>query len=162
MVFNILAISTLLSGAWRAEPKKSWLRFFGTGIQPAEVVKVTFVVLLAKQLKSRKESGSGLNSIASVSLLILHFAFMFMLIVVSSNDLGSALVFAVIFAVMLFAAGISLVWFFLGIVIVGAVSPLIWNSLLSDYQKERILAPYFPKLWIPPAGASPGRQTRAR
>jgi rod shape determining protein RodA len=152
LVFNILAISTLfIWGVEGGTGNKSWLRFFGTGIQPAEVVKVTFVVLLAKQLKSRKESGSGLNSIASVSLLILHFAFMFMLIVVSSNDLGSALVFAVIFAVMLFAAGISLVWFFLGIVIVGAVSPLIWNSLLSDYQKERILAPYFPET-VDPTG----------
>ncbi|NLO48048.1 MAG: rod shape-determining protein RodA [Clostridiales bacterium] len=152
LLFNILAVSTLfIWGVEGGTGNKSWLRFLGTGIQPTEIVKVTFVVLLAKQLKSRKESRGGLNSVASMMMLLLHFGLMFMLIIVSSSDLGSALVFAVIFTGTLFAAGISFVWFFLGIVIIGAVSPLVWNSLLTDYQRERILAPYFPET-VDPSG----------
>ena len=152
LVFNILAISTLfIWGVEGGTGNKSWLRFFGTGIQPAEIVKITFVVLLAKQLKSRKESKGGLNSIASMTMLLLHFGLMFVLIIVSSSDLGSTLVFAVVFAGTLFVAGISFVWFFLGIIMIGAASPLVWNSLLTDYQKERILAPYFPET-VDPSG----------
>jgi rod shape determining protein RodA len=145
LLFNILALSTLF--VWGVEGGtgyKSWLRFFGIGIQPAEVVKITFLVLLAKQLKALKASKSGLNSIVSVLMLVAHFGLMFLLIIAASSDLGSALVFGIIFVVMLFAAGISLIWFFLGAVVIGAASPLIWNSFLSEYQKERILAPYFP------------------
>ena len=32
-----------------------WLRFFGIGIQPSEIVKVVFIVLMAKQISYLKE-----------------------------------------------------------------------------------------------------------
>jgi rod shape determining protein RodA len=152
LLFNILFISTLfIWGVEGGTGNKSWLRFFNIGIQPAEVVKVSFAVLLSKQLAVLKESRQGINSVPSVLMLVLHFGFMFMLIIVSSRDLGSALVFAVIFIAVLFAAGIKAIWFFLGTIVVAAMSPLIWNNLLSDYQKARILAPYFPET-VDPSG----------
>lgn len=152
LLFNILFISTLfIWGVEGGTGNKSWLRFFGTGIQPAEVVKVSFAVLLAKQLAVMKESRHGINSVPSILMLVGHFGLMFMLIIISSRDLGSALVFAVIFIVILFAAGIKLIWFFLGSIVIAAASPLIWNNVLSDYQKERILAPYFPNM-VDPTG----------
>jgi rod shape determining protein RodA len=59
-------------------------------------------------------------------------------------------VYLVIFIVMLFAAGLKLRWFGLGLLVFAAASPIFWN-MLGDYQKERILAPYFPEV-VDPSG----------
>lgn len=120
---------------------KSWLRFLGIGIQPSEIVKIIFVVLMAKHVSYLKEY-KNLNHVLSVVQLAVHFVIPFALIVVISGDLGSAIIFFFIFAVMLFAAGLRLYWFVLGIAGVAAMIPFAWEHLLHDYQKNRILAPY--------------------
>ena len=120
---------------------KSWLRFLGIGIQPSEIVKVIFVVLMAKHISYLKEY-KNLNHVLSVAQLAVHFVVPFALIVVISGDLGSAIIFFFIFAVMLFVAGLRLYWFVLGFAGVAAMIPFAWEHLLRDYQKNRILAPY--------------------
>jgi rod shape determining protein RodA len=122
-----------------------WLRFFGIGIQPSEVVKVIYIVLMAKHISYLKEYKS-LNSVLSVGQLLIHFGFTFGLIIVVSSDLGSALVFLFIFIVMLFVAGLKLYWFLIGIAAVAAVTPFLWTNFLTDRQKDRILAPYVPSI----------------
>ncbi len=124
---------------------KSWIRFFGIGIQPSEIVKVIYIVLMAKHISYLREYKS-LNHILSVAQLAVHFFIFFGLIVVISGDLGSALVFFCIFAMMLFFAGLKLYWFVLGIAAVAAILPFAWTNLLRDYQKDRILAPYVPDI----------------
>lgn len=118
-----------------------WLRFFGIGIQPTEVVKLTFIIILAKQISYLKEY-HDLNSVWSVAQLAGHFVLLFGLILVVSSDLGSALIFFSIFLVMLFAAGFALHWFAIGFAAIAAMIPLLWKFVLHDYQKNRILAPY--------------------
>ncbi len=120
---------------------KSWIRFLGIGIQPSEIVKIIFVVLMAKHISYLKEY-KNLNHVLSVAQLAVHFVIPFALIVVISGDLGSAIIFFFIFAVMLFAAGLRLYWFILGVAGVAALIPFAWEHLLHDYQKYRILAPY--------------------
>ena len=120
---------------------KSWLRFMGIGIQPSEIVKVIYVVLMAKHISFLKEH-KNLNHVFSIAQLVVHFMIPFGLIVVISGDLGSALIFFFIFFVMLFAAGLKFYWFVLGIAGVAAVTPLAWDHVLKSYQKARILAPY--------------------
>lgn len=122
-----------------------WLRFFGVGIQPSEVVKVIYIVLMAKHISYLKEY-KNLNSVLSVGQLLVHFGFTFGLIIVVSSDLGSALVFLFIFIVMLFVAGLKIYWFVIGIAAVAAVTPFLWTNFLTDRQKERILAPYVPSI----------------
>ncbi|MBR1659646.1 MAG: FtsW/RodA/SpoVE family cell cycle protein [Oscillospiraceae bacterium] len=124
---------------------KSWLRFFGIGIQPSEVVKVIYIVVLSKHIAYLKEYKS-LNHILSVFQLVVHFAIPFGLVVVITRDLGSALIFFAIFLVLLFAAGLKFYWFVIGAAAMAAVIPFAWENLLADYQKERIIAPYVPEI----------------
>ena len=145
LIFDVLFIATLFKfGVEGGTGNKSWLRFGRVGIQPAEVVKVTFVVLYAKQLAWLRDTKNGVGSIGSVLLLAAHFAVMFGLILLTSRDLGSALVYFVIFLAMTFAAGVGLHWFLIGGALIVAASPFIWNHLLNGNQRSRILAPYFP------------------
>lgn len=147
--FNVLFFLTLV--VWGVEGgtgNRGWLRFGPIGIQPAEVVKITFTILLAKQICFL--NSHDLNAPISVAQLVAHFVLMFGLIILVSDDLGSALVYLVIFLVMLFAAGLKLRWFALGLLLFAAASPILWN-MLGDYQKQRILAPYFPEI-VDPSG----------
>ena len=129
---------------------RGWIRFFGIGIQPSEIVRVIYIVLMAKHI-SHLKGYRRLDSVFSVGQLVVHFGFIFALIIFISSDLGSALVFAFIFAIMLFVAGLKLRWFAIGIASVAAVVPFVWNNFLREDQKNRILAPYIPDV-VDPTG----------
>ena len=118
-----------------------WLRFFGIGIQPSEVVKVVFIILMAKHMTYLKEY-KDINSVLSMAQLVIHFGVTFVWLMITSDDLGSAVVFAAIFVVMMVAAGIKGYWFAIGIAVVALLTPFLWNNFLDEYQRLRILAPY--------------------
>lgn len=148
--FNLLLLGALkLWGVEGNTGNRSWIRFGGIGIQPAEIIKITFTLLLARQMDRLRDSRRGLSGFFSVVQLAGHFALMFGLIVILSADLGSALVFLVIFAAMCFAGGLNFLWFLAAIAVCAAAAPLLWTRFLSDYQRNRILAPYFPDLVDP-------------
>lgn len=152
MIFNVVFLLLLIPfGVDAGTGNKSWLRFFGIGIQPSEVVKVIFILILAKQL-SYLSKYKDLNAPQSVGQLIGHFILIFGLIVGISSDLGSALIILFIFIVMIFMAGIKWYWIGAGVAAVAAMMPFAWKYLLHDYQKMRILAPYNPN--IDPTGDS--------
>lgn len=137
----VLLLALIPFGVDDGTGNKSWIRFLGVGIQPSEIVKVIFTVLMAKHISYLKEYKS-LDHIFSVAQLAVHFFLPFALIVIISGDLGSALIFFFLFVVMLFAAGLKFYWFVLGAAAMAGIIPLAWQSLLKDYQKARILAPY--------------------
>lgn len=143
-IFNVLFILSLfIFGEDDGTGNKAWIRFFGVGLQPTEVVRFTFIVVLAKQLTYLKEY-KNLNSPLSLAQLVLHFLIIFGIIVVISGDLGSALVFFFVFIVLLFMSGVKLYWFAIGVALVAGVTPFLWTNVLRDYQKDRIMAPYDP------------------
>ena len=146
-VFNLaMMVLLVLFGTGDAETgNNGWIRFFGIGIQPSEVVKVVYIIVMAKHityLKTKKD----LNAIPSAFQLAFHFVVIFGLLLVTSKDLGSATVFFVIFLVMLYAAGFKWYWFVIGFACILAVLPIVWNHFLQDYQKDRLLVPYIPSI----------------
>ena len=146
-VFNVVFLLLLIPfGVGNEEVgNNGWIRFLGFGIQPSEVVKIVYIVLMAKQITYLKEY-KNLNSPLSIIQLGMHFILMFGLIIVVSDDLGSALVFLFIFATMLFVAGVKIYWFLIAFAAVAAVTPFIWENFLSQNQKDRIIAPYDPSV----------------
>lgn len=137
----LLLLSLIPFGAVSDTGNNGWLRFFGIGIQPTEIVKLAFIIVLAKQLAYLKDY-KNLNSVTSVSQIVGHFILMFGLILVTAQDLGSALVYFFIFAVMLFVAGVKIYWFIMGAAAIACMVPIFWTYFLEDYQRNRILAPY--------------------
>ena len=112
----------------------SWIRFGPVGIQPAEIVKIPFIIMMAR-LITHQDYNRGINDKISVLQSVMLFGFFFVLIVAVSSDLGSALVYFFIFAVMMFVAGLSLKWIFAGVILLTGVMPLVWNFFLSEGQK---------------------------
>jgi rod shape determining protein RodA len=143
LIFSALFISTLFFwGVGMDEVgNNAWLRFFGIGIQPAEVVKIPFIIIVARMLTNFRERKT-LNSFLSLVQILLVFALLFLLILVSSADLGSALVYVFILLTMLFIGGVKLRWFAIGGAVTAAVFPLFWINYMTDGQRARILAPF--------------------
>jgi len=145
LIFSVLFISTLYLWGVGAEEtgNKAWLRFFDIGIQPAEIVKITFIIIVARMMANFRERKS-LNSFLSLMQILLVFGLLFTLIIVISGDLGSAIVYIFILIVMLFIGGVKLRWFAVSAAAVAAMSPLLWFSFMSERQRDRILAPFAP------------------
>jgi rod shape determining protein RodA len=93
----------------------------------------------------------------SLVKIIAVFAGLFIFIMASSQDLGSALVYLFILAVVLFIGGVDLKWLLIGAVLLGGGLLLAWNGFLTDLQKDRIMAPYNPA--IDPTGLGVRWQT---
>ena len=131
------------SGASRDTANQSWLMipFINISIQPSEFVKITFICTFAKHLSAVKEK---INHPKTLALLALHAGAIVGLILLS-GDLGVALVYVSVIALMLFCNGLSL-WYFLGAAaVVALLSPFIWE-FLSDYQQARIIYGFQPEL----------------
>ncbi|MEL4105875.1 FtsW/RodA/SpoVE family cell cycle protein [Oscillospiraceae bacterium WX1] len=149
-VLSLLFISTLfIWGVEGGTGNRAWLRFGSFGIQPAEVVKIPFTIIMAKMISNFKERRT-LNATMPLLQIMAVFGVMFLFIIVSSQDLGSALVYFFILFMMLFIAGLDFRWMIIGGGLLAAFIPLAWNFFLSAYQKARILAPYDPT--IDPSG----------
>lgn len=140
LLFNILfLLSLFIFGVEGDTGNKSWIRlsFIPVGIQPAEVTKIIFVILLAKQISSRRSK--GLSSIPSMAMMALHLALMVALILAVSSDLGVALIYVFIFIIMLFTSGVKLRWFVIAGILIAVISPFILDNILRADQRDRIM-----------------------
>ena len=117
VVFNIVFIGLLRTplGVGHSTGNVAWLKFPGIPFQigPAEVVKISFTLLLAKQLEWLREEKRDLKSFRSALLAAGHTLLLMGWYVVISRDMGNALTFFFIFLCMAFAAGFALRWFVL-------------------------------------------------
>ena len=130
---------TLIYGVAEGE-NVSWLKIGPITLQPSEFVKGTFIVTFSKHLDMVKHR---INHPLSLAGLGLHAGTIIGLIMLS-GDLGVALVYCGIVALMLFCAGLS-IFYFLGAGVAAFVAiPFVWD-LLKDYQRNRIIYGFDPE-----------------
>ncbi len=132
----LFLISVLIIGTGGEEVgSKSWIRFGPIGIQPAEFVKIGFIITFAKHASLVKDE---INKPKNVLLLCLHL-FVILALILLQPDFGTAMVFIVIFAGIMFVSGVSYKYIIAALGTIAAAIPLGWFFLLKEYQKNRIL-----------------------
>lgn len=138
VIFNIVLLLMLIPFGVRVSGNRSWLSFpfLPFNIQPAEICKISYILIMASVMASYQNK---LSSPRSVGHMIMHLILLFGLNVVISGDWGVSLIFAFIFIGMTFSGGVSLLWFALAGALVVVAFPVLWGFILEDYQKERIL-----------------------
>ena len=112
----------------------SWIDLGVIKFQPAEIVKIGYIICFAVQLDKCK---SDINNPKNIIMFVLHFILIFGLIMLQP-DFGTGMVFFAIFAGMLFVARINWKYIVSAFAAAVAAAPLIWMFLLGNYQKDRI------------------------
>ena len=138
LVFNTVLLLLLIPfGTDNDTGNRSWLDFplIPVNIQPAEICKITYILIMASVMASHQNNISG---IPSVMHMVLHLGLLVGLNMAMSRDAGVSLIFVFIFIGMAFGVGVSLWWFALAIGAIAAAIPVVW-PLLGEYQQERIL-----------------------
>ena len=138
VVFNTVLLLLLIPfGTDNHTGNRSWLDFplLPVMIQPAEICKITYILIMASVMASHQNNISG---IPSVMHMVLHLGLLVGLNMVLSSDAGVSLIFVFIFVGMAFGGGVSLWWFALAIGAIAAAIPIVF-PLLGEYQQERIL-----------------------
>ena len=119
------------------EDARSWLRITSSlYLQPSEILKIGFIITFSKHLSLLK---NDLSSVKNVLFLCIH-AMIPIALVVYTGDMGSALIFMLMFVGMMFIAGVHWAYFPLGIAAVAAALPLVWYKVFDNIQRNRILA----------------------
>ena len=138
VAFNLLLLLMLIPfGTDNNTGNRSWLDIPGVPvmIQPAEICKITYVIIMASVMNSHQNRISGIPSVAH---MIFHLVLLVGLNMALSSDAGVSLIFVFIFIGMAFAGGVGIGWFILAISLIIVAIPIAW-PLLGTYQQERIL-----------------------
>lgn len=110
----------------------AWIDLGVTDLQPAELVKITFILCFSSNLVRNRYRLEHFKGLLSAGL----FALPFILIIVK-EDLGNAIVVCVIFVVMVFYAGISYKLFAQVSGLVLFSTPILYR-FMAGHQKDRI------------------------
>jgi len=130
LLLATLAIGHGVGGASR------WISVGPFDFQFSELAKILMIVVLSNYLGARQGRLGSLTSILGACVLVAPPWILVML----QPDLGTSLVMIGILAGMLFMSGASLRWLGSMAGLVLASLPIVWNYILRDYQKQRLLS----------------------
>lgn len=129
----IILIAVLLLGQ-EIHGAKSWFGWRGLGFQPVELVKLIVVILLAKYFSLHYRE----ILLFRHALISLVFIMPLIFLIFLQPDLGSLLVLAMIWLIMLIVVGLRFRYFILLSLSAFFLSLSGWLWFLKDYQKERL------------------------
>ena len=122
---------------------KAWIKLpLGLSFQPSELLKIAFIITFAKHVSVIEDR---VNAPLNLLALCLHGAFPVLLIHLQGDD-GTALVLAIIFLAMMFAAGVRLRYFAIAGVLAALAAPLLWLVVLNEDQRNRFTILFNPEL----------------
>ena len=142
-LFNCFLLLLLIPFGRTSGGNKSWLDFpfLPIDIQPAEICKITFIIIMTSVMSSHQ---NRLSSFGSVMHMVFHTLALVGLNIAISGDAGVSLIFVFIFIGMAFAGGVSWKWFGFGGTMLVVGIPVLWNYIMDEYQRLR-----FQVLWDP-------------
>ena len=136
VVFNCMLLLMLLSplGTDNDSGNRSWIDLGVINVQPAEICKITYILIMASLMSSHQ---NRISHPVSGAHMLLHLGLLVGLNLVVSSDMGVSLIFVFIFIGMTFAGGVSLWWFAAAMTGIAAMAPILWQ-FLDTYQRNRI------------------------
>ncbi len=145
VVFSLGLLSLLIPfGTDFGSGNKSWLDIplLPVSIQPAEICKITYILITASVMASHQNKLSGFRSVFHMGF---HLALLVGTNILLSRDVGVSLIFVFIFLGMAFTGGVKLIWFLVGGGAVAAAWPFVWPRL-GNHQRLRIQALFDPSV----------------
>ncbi|MCU0495994.1 MAG: rod shape-determining protein RodA [Anaerolineae bacterium] len=138
LIMVILLILVLFLGVEGEAGAQRWINV-GIQIQPSEIGKILIIITLATYLAKRYQQ---IDQLPVIGGSIIHLAIPVGLIFIQPN-LGTTIVFGVIWAALMWGAGLRIKHIFLGVAIILVTMPLLWSQM-ERYQRDRITTFLFP------------------
>ncbi|HUN08880.1 MAG TPA: rod shape-determining protein RodA [Aggregatilineales bacterium] len=132
VVMVVLLLLVRFLGVEGDAGSQRWINL-GIRIQPSEIGKILIIITLGHYLSRRYHLMGDLRTVAGS---LVHISIPLGLIFIQPN-LGTTIVFAVIWFTLIWAAGLRLRHIGLFLLIAVLAAPLLWSQM-QDYQKSRI------------------------
>ncbi len=142
IVLNIALIMVL--GVNKNNGATSWFKVGFMSFQPAEFIKIPFVIMLAFLISFLKEK-ELFNKILSI-IFILFISSIPIALIIKQPDYGTALVIVITLAIMMFLGGIKYRYIIIGILLCAILAPIVYVNFLPDHAKSRIATFLNPEL----------------
>ena len=114
-----------------------WIPIGAFSLQPSELMKIFFIVALAKHLHDDpRTEGRTLKDLIMPGLILS----LPMALILAQPDLGTAVIILAIFGSIMFLTHLKLRSFITLVLCFLVSAPLTWRYLLKDYQRERLTA----------------------
>jgi len=120
---------------------KGWYKIGILSLDPIEPAKIILVVLLAKYFSMRHVEMYKFRHIIFSGLYVFLLAFL----VFIKPDLGGTMILVLIWLGLLFISGIKVNHFLILLLCFILATGLLWNFLLQDYQRDRVISFMFPQ-----------------
>ena len=111
-----------------------WLNLGFMRIQPSELLKVVMPLTIAAFLSRDNLPPRTGNIVIAFILILVPVG-----LILKQPDLGTAALVGVSGFIAVFLAGLSFWWLAAGAIAGAAAIPVMWNYVLHDYQKQRVL-----------------------
>lgn len=147
ILYTVIGAKISLPGVRTIRGQTNWISFGPVSLQPSELMKIAFVMLLARYLRFRSNYRTLTGLLPPFALAVVPIA-----MILRQPDLGTAILFVPALFVMLFVAGAK-IKHLLAIVGLGmALLPVAWFSgadlpvfrhfpeLVKEYQRKRVYA----------------------
>lgn len=129
LLCSLFFIGTISKGA------QSWLNLGFFNVQPAEIVKLVLILLLAKYFSRRHVEIRNIRHI----IVSGAYAFLVFILVLVQPDFGSAMIIFLIWFGMVMVSGLSKKHL-LAVILMGILTfAFMWTTVLQPYQKARIM-----------------------
>jgi rod shape determining protein RodA len=111
-----------------------WINIGGFRLQPSEIFKIIFVIMLAYTFRDMSEKKLNFIDIFKKMLFLIPV----FLLIFLQPDLGTATIFLAVWAMVLLYRGVTRWTFIFSFISFIVILPLLWLNL-REYQKNRIL-----------------------
>ena len=148
IIYTVIGTKVHVPGVHSVNGAYAWIKFGSASIEPAEIMKLAFVLVLGRYLRYRSNyrTFAGLAGPFALALVPL-------VLILKQPDLGMAMIFPPVLLTMLFVAGARVKHLVTIIVAAVFLMPLAWFSgsenipvlkhgpvLVKKYQRERVYA----------------------
>lgn len=133
---SIALLVLLLFATHAVQGAKSWFDLGFFSLQPADPIKIIFIALMAKYFSRRHmEIGDFRHIIVSGG-----YAAGLILLILVEPDLGTAVIFSIVWFGMVLVSGISKKHLAIIVTVAAVAAAGLWVFALRDYQRDRIVS----------------------
>ncbi|HEY0979639.1 MAG TPA: FtsW/RodA/SpoVE family cell cycle protein, partial [Candidatus Paceibacterota bacterium] len=133
---SIFLLLLLLVTAYSIQGARSWFDLGFFTLQPSDPIKLVFIALMAKYFSRRHmEIGDFRHIIVSGA-----YAAGLILLILVEPDLGTAVIFSIVWFGLILVSGISKKHLAIILTIAAVAAAGLWTFALKDYQRDRIVS----------------------